>query len=68
MVIYLVLLLPVTSCELFMKQASNLICFNVLAPGGVYRASFVAKRAVSSYLTFPSLPKKIGGLFLLHFP
>ena len=39
-----------------------------LASDGVYRASSVTRRAVSSYLAFPPLPAKAGGLFLLHFP
>nr|DAZ37476.1 MAG TPA: hypothetical protein [Caudoviricetes sp.] len=39
-----------------------------LASSGVYRATFVTKGAVVSYATFPPLPTKVGGLFLLHYP
>ena len=42
--------------------------YSGLASGGVYRACPVAGTAVSSYLTFPPLPAKAGGLFLLHYP
>ena len=39
-----------------------------LASNGVYRASSVTRKAVSSYLAFPPLPAETGGIFLLHFP
>ncbi len=41
-----------------------------LAPGGVYRASPVARAAVSSYLAFSPLPLDVLGAvcFLWHFP
>ena len=34
-----------------------------LAPGGACLAFFVAKKAVSSYLTFSPLPNNLGGIF-----
>ena len=37
----------------------------ILAPGGVYSSHMSPYNRVSSYLTFPSLPTKVGGLFLL---
>ena len=37
----------------------------ILAPGGVYSSHMSPYNRVSSYLTFPSLPRKLGGLFLL---
>src|ERR1700685_1737876 len=43
-----------------------------LAPGGVCRAVGVATRAVRSYRTISPLPaplaRRLGGIFLLHFP
>ena len=43
-----------------------------LAPGGVCRAADVATRAVRSYRTISPLPaplaRRLGGIFLLHFP
>jgi len=52
----------------YQKQSGQLYKFHFgLAPSGVYIAIDVANNAVSSYLTFPPLPKN-GGLFLLHYP
>src|ERR1700684_1679626 len=43
-----------------------------LAPGGVCRAAVVATSAVRSYRTISPLPaplaRRLGGIFLLHFP
>ncbi len=39
-----------------------------VAADRVYMARDVTIPSVSSYLAFPSLPEKSGGLFLLHFP
>ena len=39
-----------------------------VAPDRVYRLPLLPKGAVSSYLAFPSLPRKRGGISLLHFP
>ena len=39
-----------------------------VAADRVYMAENVTTLSVSSYLAFPSLPDKSGGLFLLHFP
>lgn len=57
------------------EQTGSLVVLpHGVAPGGVYRAPFVAVGPVSSYLTFPPLPSNVyevnipGGLFLLHFP
>ena len=47
---------------------ATLVVLSNLASSGVYRATFVTKGAVVSYATFPPLPTKVGGLFLLHFP
>ena len=47
---------------------ATLVVLSNLASSGVYRATFVTKGAVVSYATFPPLPTKVGGLFLLHYP
>ena len=39
-----------------------------VAPDRVYRLSALPQKTVSSYLAFPSLPQKCGGISLLHFP
>ena len=39
-----------------------------VAPDRVYRLSALPQKAVSSYLAFPPLPQKCGGISLLHFP
>ena len=39
-----------------------------LSPSGVYTATFVTKRAVSSYLTFSPLPSKRRYVFCCTFP
>jgi len=69
MIIYLGLVLLRGSSHLRGSAGLPLILFHGVAPGGVYRAFPVARKPVSSYLTFPPLPSSTeGGLFLLHFP
>jgi len=43
--------------------AQNMVFLFGLAPGGVYRAIYIAAHAVGSYSTFSPLPQKRGGLF-----
>lgn len=58
MVIYLDLLSPVSSSNLPKSVTGNhyMLFYAVLLQMGFTYAPFVAKRAVSSYLTFPPLP------------
>ncbi len=60
MVIYLDLLSPVSSSNLPKSVTGHhyMLFYAVLLQMGFTYAPFVAKRAVSSYLTFPSLPSK----------
>tara|TARA_A100000164_G_scaffold54171_1_gene42728 strand:- start:2176 stop:2394 length:219 start_codon:yes stop_codon:yes gene_type:complete len=52
-------LLPIKSCDQpsYSQDKAYVTLFD-LAPGGVYHAFFVTKKAVSSYLTFSPLPYK----------
>ena len=68
-VIYLDLPLPTSSSDVLQAVSTGyLINCPYLAPNGVYTAFHVSAEAVSSYLAFSSLPTKVGGNFLLHFP
>ena len=68
--IYLDLPSPISSSDIHgARRADNPIWREPnLAASGVYMAYCVTTISVSSYLAFPSLPHKCGGLFLLHYP
>ena len=63
--IYLGLLLPAGSSSLPRTQRATVLSLSGLAPGGVYTAFPVTRKAVSSYLAFSPLPVFTGGYFLL---
>jgi len=56
MVIYLGPSSPMSSCGFIKAERAAPLLLSNLASGGVYRATDVTTSAVSSYLTFPSLP------------
>ena len=68
MVIYLGRLSPDASSRPFGRCRTDLASHSSVAPDGVYSARMSPYRRVSSYLAFPPLPAKAGGIFLLHFP
>jgi len=45
-----------------LHRGANMSSLFGLAPGGVYRATSIAGRAVGSYPTLSPLPSKLGGL------
>ena len=63
MTIYLGLLLPTGSSNLPGIDIGNLNSQFGLAPDGVYHAFNVTIEAVSSYLAFSTLPRKLDGIF-----
>ena len=64
--------LPGSPCGPHVAAKTPLASLFGLAPGGVCRAADVATRAVRSYRTISPLPaplaRRLGGIFLLHFP
>ena len=73
MIIFLELLLPITSSDLPKSRSGKSIAlhpFRVfgLASDGVYMAPHVTMRTVVSYTAFPPLPACAGGISLLHWP
>ena len=55
------------SLKRLVERAGNPILLRVLHRVG-FTSRLVTDLWVSSYLAFPSLPNKLGGFFLLHFP
>ena len=66
MAIYLGVTLPSRSSHLLGETGQAAIPLHGVAPDRVYSSELSPERRVVSYTAFPPLPRKRGGLFLLH--